>query len=222
MKKFELLFFGCLFAACSSKYNVVRLTSDTKSGSSHLALTTQHYLSLDGDRMLELDRGERTLSVEFRRAAGTSRPGEEPVTVVLKLYDTDPAPKGTLRVDMDGRSFEFEPRDLKKEPLEETVTVLDTGQRQQENPNLTNSAQAQTGYITFGKPAAAGAAKRTWMVYRFQIVPESALLLGAATAKRISMSMTIGKLTGESQASEKEIRAWKRYANGEYDEKADP
>ena len=221
MKNSALLFLF-FFCACSSKYNVVRLTHDSKSGASYLALTTQHYLSLDGDRILELDRGERTLSVDFRRAPGTLRPGDEPVTVALKLYDTDPVPKGNLRVEMDGRSFEFEPRDLKKEPLEETVTVLDTGQRQQENPNLANSAQAQTGYITFGKPASAGAAKRTWMVYRFQIAPESALLHGAATAKRVSFAMTIGRLTGEAQASEKEIRAWKKYAAGEYDEKVDP
>ena len=211
-----------LLCTCSSKYNVVRLTNDAKSSTSYLTLTTEHYLSLDGDRILELDRGERSLTFEFRRLAGTTRPGDDPVSVALKLYDTDPVPKGNLRLEMDGRSFEFEPRDLKKEPLQETVTVLDTGQRQQENPNLANNAQAQTGYITFGKPAAAGAAKRTWMVYRFQIAPESTLLHGAATAKRASISMTVGRLTAEAQANEKELRAWNRYAQGKHDEQTDP
>jgi hypothetical protein len=200
----------------------VRLAHDGKSNTSYLSLTTEHYLSLDGDRILELDRGERTLSIEFRRVSGTTRPGDDPVSVALKLYDTDPVPKGNLRLEMDGRSLEFEPRDLKKEPFEETVTVLDTGQRQQDNPNLANNIQAQTGYINFGKPAAAGSAKRVWMVYRFQIAPESALLHAATTAKRVSISMTIGRLTGEAQAAEKEIRAWKKYAAGEYDEKVDP
>lgn len=208
--------------ACTSKYNVVRLINEAKSVPSYLTLTTEHYLSVDGDRILELDRGERSLTFEFRRPAETTRPGDGPVSLALKLYDTDPQPKGNLRVEMDGRSFEFEPRDLKKEPLQETVTVLDTGQRQQENPNLANSAQAQTGYITFGKPAAAGSARRTWMIYRFQIGPESTLLHGAATAKRATICITVGKFTAEAQATEKEILAWKKYANGDYDEKAEP
>lgn len=207
---------------CASKFNVVKLNRDEKAQASYLTLTTEHYLSLDGDRILELDRGERTLSIDLKRISGTARPGDDPVVVSLKLYDTDPVPKGNLRIEMDGRSFEFEPRDMKKEPLQETVTVLDTGQRQQENPNLANSAQAQTGYITFGKPAAAGSAKRTWMIYRFQIAPESKLLHGAATAKRATMTMTVGKFTAEAQAGEKEIRSWRKYANGDYDEKVDP
>lgn len=214
------LSFGCI--ACASKYNVVRLEHDKKKRDTRLTLTTEHYLSLDGDRVLELDRGERTLTLEFRRYGALVRPDNDPITVSLKLYDTDAAPRGKIRFEMDGRSVEFEPAELKQETLHENVTVLDTGQRQQENPSLANSAQAQTGYITFGKPVAAGAAKRTWIIYRFQIAPESTLLHGAATAKRVVISMAVGRVTAEAQATEKEIRAWKKYANGEYDEKTEP
>lgn len=211
-----------LSGACASKNNTVRLARDEKLNTSYLTLRTEHYLSLDGDRILELDRGERTLTFEFKRPAGSTRPGDDTVSVALKLYDTDPLPKGKIRFEIEGRSIEFEPTDIKREPFQETVTVLDTGQRQQENPNLANSAQAQTGYITFGKPATAGGATRTWMIYRFQIKPESAVLYPAATAKRAAIYMTIGKYTAEAQATEKEMRAWKKYAGGEYDEKVEP
>jgi hypothetical protein len=208
-----------LSAACSSKYNVVRLNHDKKLSADYLTLSTEHYLSLDGDRILELDRGERTLTLTFRRPAVLPRPANDVVSLALKLYDTDPAPKGKIRLEADGRTLEFEPLSVKKEIFSETVTVLDTGQRQADNPNLANSAQAQTGYITFGKPATAGAAQRSWHIYHVEIAPESALFDKIASANRVLISVSAGRFQAEAQVAEKQLRAWKKYAGGDYDEK---
>jgi hypothetical protein len=111
--------------------------------------------------------------------------------------------------------------DLTLSKFAETVTILDSGQRQQDNPGLANTAQAQTGYITFGKPVAAGAAQRKWLLYKFRIQPESIFFETLGSAKTATISITVGKLRAEMQSTEKETAIWKRYAAGNYDEKED-
>jgi hypothetical protein len=219
---FLIALFSVATIACSSKHNVVRLSKDKKLNNDYLTLSTEHYLSLDGDRILELDRGERTLTLTFRRPAALTRPENDVVSLALKLYDTDPAPKGKIRLEANGSSLEFEPQNVTKEVFSETVTVLDTGQRQLDNPSLANSAQAQTGYITFGKPATAGAAQRSWHIYRVEILPESAVFDKVRASKRAVISVTAGRFQAEAQVAEKELSIWKKYASGEYDEKGEP
>lgn len=213
---------GLILAGCASKFNVVKLSHDKKNNGDYLNLATEHYLSLDGDRVLELDRGERTLTFEFKRPAAIGRPANDAIAVTLKLYDTDAPPRGRLRLETGGESAEFEVQNPRREIFSETVTVLDSGQRQMDNPNLANSAQAQTGYITFGKPTAAGAAQRSWHLYRFEIAPESAVFALVASTKQASVSMRAGNLRAEAQISEKQLAAWRKYASGNYDEKAEP
>jgi len=206
---------------CSGRTGVVRLKHDDKRNSDHLAVTTEHYLSLDGDKVLELDRGERSLTLEFRRPSALGRPADDAILVTLKLYDTDPLPQGKIRLEAETRKAEFDPLDLTRSKFAETVTILDSGQRQQDNPGLANNAQAQTGYITFGKPVAAGTAQRKWHLYKFRIQPESMFFDTVGTAKYATISIAVGKLRAEMQSTEKETAIWKRYAAGNYDEKED-
>ena len=215
-------FLSFIALACASKYNTVRLSRDQKTNNAYLALVTEHYVSLDGDRVLELDRGERTITFEFRRPAAIGRPANDAIMVTIKLYDTDAPPHGRLRFEAGGVSGEFDIQNPKRELFSETVTVLDSGQRQVDNPNLANSAQAQTGYITFGKPTAAGAAQRSWHLYRFEITPESDVLTLVRSAKQAAVFISSGNLRAEAQISEKQLGAWRRYASGDYDDKVDP
>ena len=204
------IFLSLHICACSSKLNTVRLDGGVWS------LTTEHYLSVDEDKLLELDKGERSIAFQFKRVV------RDEIQVSARLYDTDKDAISRMRIIADGKTFDFPSLVIERELQSEQVTILDSGQRREDNPNLATSAQAQTGYITFGKPGSAGVAKRYWITYRFRIAPVTEMRTAILRASKVSVVLDFGPNLAEAQVDTRQLRAWKRYFNAEYDEKNAP
>ena len=224
MTKLHYLLAGLIFLtnACSSQYNTVRLQRKPKQGLSLYSLTTEHYLHIDENHVLELDRGERSLQIEFNREVTSAGLVSETTKVTVKLYHDDAPFSGKVRVRLNNADFDLVSDSVTRENFAEAVTVLDTGQRQEDNASLANSAQAQTGYITFGKPVAAGSSKRRWKIYRMTVPLDSALSTAMQSIKQLEIAPTIRGQTAVCDVSDRQIAAWKRFAAGNVDTEIDP
>ena len=224
MTKLPYLLVGLFFllTACSSQYNTVRLQRKAKQNLSVYALATEHYLHIDENHVIELDRGERSLLVEFQREVTATSPVAETMKVTVKLYHDDAPFTGKLHIRLNDEDFHFAAENLTRENFAEAVTVLDTGQRQEDNAGLANSAQAQTGYITFGKPVAAGSSKRRWRIYRFSLPIEEKFTAAVRGLQRLEISAVLGSSTAVCDVSSRQIAAWKRYAAGIVDAETEP
>lgn len=211
-----------LWIKCTGQHNVVRLSHNKKLNISVYSLSTEHYLRADGDRVAELDKGQRTVVFTFLKEMKETFPVVDKITVTVKLYANDPVYSGVLHIFLDGVDFPFIADRITKENFTESVTVLDTGQRQESNTGLSNSAQAQTGYTTFGKPVAAGSAKRNWQLYRFSLKTDARFANTVLSAKDIAITTDYGKDRVEIAIAKTQLRAWKKYFANIFDEEMEP
>lgn len=200
----------------------MRLKRSLKQQPSVYTLSTEHYLHADDNHVAEYDRGERTLTMSFRKERSANSTNNEAISVTVKLYHDDPPFSGKVLIRIDNKDFDFLAENLTKEIFAEAVTVLDTGQRQEDNANLSNSAQAQTGYITFGKPVASGSSKRRWKVYRFNITANERFAMAIKNMQRFEISTRFGNLPAVTDVSQKQIAAWKRYVSNIVDQETEP
>ncbi|MFO1471361.1 MAG: hypothetical protein U1F27_10010 [Turneriella sp.] len=208
--------------ACSSQFNTVRLQRKPKQNLSVYTVSTEHYLHIDENHVIELDRGERSLTIEFTREVAATSVVSETIRVTAKLYHDDAPFPGKLHIRLNNEDFHFIAEGVTRENFSETVTVLDTGQRREDNPGLSNSAQAQTGYITFGKPVSAGSSKRLWKIYRFTLPVEPQFASALRRVEQLEISSSLKGHLAICDVSNRQIAAWKRYAGGIADAEIEP
>ncbi len=209
-------------AACSSQYNTVRLQRKPKQNLSVYTLATEHYLHIDENHVIELDRGERSLQIELNREVSAVGLVAETMKVTVKLYHDDAPFTGKLHLRLNNEDFDFASDSVTRENFAEAVTVLDTGQRQEDNAGLANSAQAQTGYITFGKPVAAGSSKRRWKIYRMTVPVDTRFIAAVRGLQKLEISAALRERTAVCDVSNRQIAAWKRFADSIVDAEIDP
>jgi|GEM_PF-3371118 len=214
--------FCFLGIACSSQYNTVRLQRKPRQNLSIYTVATEHYLHIDENHVIELDRGERSLTIEFAREVAATGVVSETMKVTVKLYHDDAPFTGKLHIRLNNEDFDFVSDSITRENFAEAVTVLDTGQRQEDNAGLANSAQAQTGYITFGKPVAAGSSKRRWKIYRMTVPVDTRFIAGMRSLQKLEISAALRERTAVCDVSNRQMAAWKRFADNMVDTEIDP
>lgn len=208
---------ACL--GCASEFNTVRL--QRSAGSEILTLRTQHYLRTDDNHVQELERGERRAEI---KASKTKTPdGTTPVTlsIALRLYDDDPMPGVALQLAGGEVAATVTVTAWQVRELREKVTVLDTGQRAHNNAALTSEVQAQTGYITFGKPTAAGAVARAWKVYSADALANDRVLAALQNGQGLKMLIPLGSWQAQIEFKPDELKAWQRFVKGQIDKVVD-
>jgi len=200
---------------CASESNTVRLKQ--KEDSDILTLRTQHYLQTDGDHVQEIERGERMAEFNANRRTYVNGKIELTVRIALRLYQEDASPALAGQVDASGKVVPLQVTNWSTTDLQEKVTVLDTGQRPGTNGALTSEVQAQTGYITFGKPTAAGSVQRHWRVYSGEITDAESLVQTLGLAGYARMRLQIGATEAKIELKPGQLKAWQRFARGEAD-----
>lgn len=205
--------------ACNSTYNTVKLHSARDGQKAYTRLLTTHYVSAGGNLVMEYDRGERSAEFELQKAV--SQTNQPRLRVKLTVYFDDPPLNTNAEIEVGKERLPLLLTDLQREKKEELATVLDTGQRSEFMPPMGNDVQAQSGYITFGKPAGAGTAKRHWIVYTFSThLPENMheLLFGQ---KAIAFIFSLGGHPATTVVDGKERAAWMRFFEGKIDAQAE-
>ena len=160
---------------------------------------------------------------ELKATKTTSAAGEttETLSLALRLYHDDPAAAPVWQLETPTGSIPLEFNDWQTTDLREKVTVLDTGQRSHNNAALNSEVQAQTGYITFGKPTAAGSVERAWKVYTASTPLRENLIAALIKAERISLTGSVGDLKARIDFKTEQQKAWRRYANRAVDKVVD-
>lgn len=208
-----------LFTGCASEYNTVRLKRSADS--EVVSLRTQHYLRTDNNHVQELERGERM--AELKAIKTTTATGEttESLSLSLRLYHDDPVASLVWQLNTPNDSIRLEFDTWQATELREKVTVLDTGQRNSNNGALTSEVQAQTGYITFGKPTAAGSVERAWKIYTASTPFTEKLTAALLKTERVSLTGSVGELKARIDFKPEQLKAWRRYANHSVDKVVD-
>ncbi|MCX7632593.1 MAG: hypothetical protein N2Z22_04580 [Turneriella sp.] len=203
----------CVVSACaSSRFNQVVLVKN-KDGTQFQELLTEHYLFVDGDHVAEAERGERRLLFQLR-----SRSGGASLRTQLKLYPEDASDSLQLELLADGRTLLLPISKFRRWQYEEEVTLLGTGDGIRVAPTIGNDIQAQSGYITFGKPTGAQAAKRNWQVVVLESELDSTTLNGITRVVELSVRIAkISGITATAEFSTKQVAAWRRFAEGKVD-----
>lgn len=199
------------YGACTTTENIVTRELNKRGEPVALRLTTTNYISADADRILELDKGERTLTIKFHRDLKTN---VNSMQITVKLYRDDASLASDVRLIVDSAQFRFASNAFVATNSSEDVTVLDSGGRRDYNPALAPDAQAQTGYISFGKPTAAGLAKRHWTTYTMQRSVDPELATALSSAKIVSINIVFGDMRGEAILNDKQLTAWKNFLIG--------
>jgi hypothetical protein len=207
MRPFHIVI-ALLTLGCSSTFNTVRLKQTDEN--QRFTLSTRHYLQTDDDHVAELDKGER--QVQFDLVHDVPQQGMPTITLQahLRLYREDKAPsrEATFRADETNLPLSF--GEFTFLDTSENVTVLDTGQRGGTNPALASNVQAQTGYITFGKPTAAGAVGRLWRIYTATAKNLSGELRSTASARQMSIKFNVNGRPARALFEPAQIEAWQR------------
>lgn len=214
-----LLVLGATCFGCASEYNTVRL--QRSEGSEILTLRTQHYLRTDDNHVLELERGERRAEIKAIRTKPREGAAALQLSFALRLYDDDPRPGVTLQLEGGGSATAIRVSAWQVRDLREKVTVLDTGQRSGNNATLTSEVQAQTGYITFGKPTAAGAVERTWQVYSGEASVDESVLAALQSGRQLRVSIPLGNMQAQIELTPDQLKALQRFAHGQADKIVD-
>ncbi|HRP70669.1 MAG TPA: hypothetical protein PLY93_14175 [Turneriella sp.] len=201
---FFLLFFAF---GCASQWNTVRTNHDEKANQTIITLESNLYVNVDGNRMREMLKGERRLTISFKRTQNAQQ--KSPVALKLQLYPTDAKPHLQFWIGCINPKTKFPLVLIKSEPLEETVTVLDVDDR--DNPNLSPDTLSQTSDINFGKPVTASAVNRRWVLYTLNMSDELALLKAVDGCSKAQIEFQLGDKRAVAEAGEKEIAAWKAY-----------
>lgn len=208
-----------VFSGCASEYNTVRLKKSANNET--ISLRTQHYLRTDDNHVQELERGERMAELKATRTTSAAGETTESLSLALRLYHDDPAAAPVWQLETPTGSIRLEFNDWQTTDLREKVTVLDTGQRSHNNAALNSEVQAQTGYITFGKPTAAGSVERAWKVYTASTPLRENLIAALIKAEMISLTGSVGDLKARIDFKTEQQKAWRRYANRAVDKVVD-
>lgn len=204
---------------CSSDYNTVRLRQTEERDI--LTLRTQHYLQTDHNHVQELDRGERRAEIRGTLRKNKAGSSELSINIALKLYHDDPTPALACRLENANNGITLQLSPWNASDLQEKVTVLDTGQRTGPNGALTSEVQAQTGYITFGKPTAAGSVQRLWRIHNGEVTEPEKFISNLIAHTQISLSLGLGTTPARIEFKPEQLRAWQRFARGEIDKVID-
>jgi hypothetical protein len=217
LKRYFLsVFFVPALFGCSSEHNTVRLYPAKKDKAAYRQVSTDHYLYVDENHVAEAERGERRASLVLRSAeAGAAR-----LFVRLKLYPEDDFSEPQLELRLKNQVLRPTAQLIRREALAEQVTILESGDSLRTNPTIGNDVQAQSGYITFGKPTGAGAAKRYWQVMILEVELDSNALAAISQSEALSLLVNGKEKQGNADFSSRQLAAWQRFTAGKTDEVA--
>ncbi|MBV6492524.1 MAG: hypothetical protein LDLANPLL_00518 [Turneriella sp.] len=204
-----IFFIFFLALSCASRWNTIRTSQNKEANNTVATVESELYVNVDGNRMREMQKGERSLIVSFKKTLPLKE--ETPLNFTLKLYPTDTAPATRLLLTCAAKKTKLPLTLVKNEAREETVAVLDTNDRDDDDPNLSASSISQTGYINFGKPVTAVAVDRNWVLYTLQLHSEKLWLDALEGCKNASIELFLGDRTATANVGEKEIAAWMEY-----------
>lgn len=200
--------------ACASEHNKVRLVKPASGKVAYRQLSTDHYLFVDGNHVAEAERGERRVTFVLR-----SQPeGAALLYAQFKFYPEDAIHQPQLEFHLNNQVLRLQTRLVRQEALAEQVTILESGDGMRTNPTIGTDVQAQSGYITFGRPTGAGAAKRFWQVLVLEAELEPAMLEAIAAAESISAVLREKSTPASVEFSLKQREAWQRFCTGKTDE----
>lgn len=209
------LFVLSLFS-CSSEHNTVRLYPAKNDKAAYRQVSTEHYLYVDENHVAETERGERRASLVLR----STDTGAARLFVRLKLYPEDDFSEPQLELRLKNQVLRPAAQLVRREALAEQVTILESGDSLRTNPTIGNDVQAQSGYITFGKPTGAGAAKRYWQVIILEAELGSDSLAAIAGNEALSLNIAGFKAKAVADFSRRQAAAWQRFSTGKSDEVA--
>jgi hypothetical protein len=201
---------------CSSEHNIVRLYPQKNGKAAYRQVSTDHYLYVDENHVAEAERGERRASLVLRSADA----GAAWLFVRLKLYPEDDFSEPELELRLKNQVLRPTAQLVRREALAEQVTILESGDSLRTNPTIGNDVQAQSGYITFGKPTGAGAAKRFWRVLILELELDRNALAAINQTDAISLLVKGNRGHGVAEFSGRQLSAWQRFSQGKSDETA--
>ncbi len=199
---------------CSSEHNTIRLYPARKDRPAYRQLSTEHYLYVDDNHVAEAERGERRATFVLR----STDQGKAKLFLRLKLYTEDDFAEPQLEIHAASQVTRLALREIRREAMTEEVTILESGDNLRTNPMIGNDVQAQSGYITFGKPTGAGAAKRHWQVIILEADVETEALAAIARSNAVSIWISAARARGIAEFSRKQLAAWRRFSSGKIDE----
>jgi len=223
MNRQEILrryFLSCFFLLslfhCASEHNVVRLHPAKGEKAGYRQLSTDHYLYVDGNHVAEAERGERrALFILKQKAAATAK-----LYIRLKVYPEDDLTGVGAELRLSEQALRPVLREVRRESLAEQVTILESGDSLRTNPTIGNDVQAQSGYITFGKPTGAGAAKRYWQLLILEADLDAGTLALIAHTNTLAMEFSGNNIRASADFSRQQLAAWQRFSRGMSDEEA--
>jgi hypothetical protein len=201
---------------CSTEHNIVRLYPEKNGKAPYRQLSTDHYLYVDENHVAEAERGERRVTFVLRSTDTDSAR----LFARLKLYPEDDFAEPQLELHLKEQILRPAAKLVRREALSEQVTILETGDGIRTNPTIGNDIQAQSGYITFGKPTGAGAAKRDWQVLLFELKLDSNALSAIRQTEALSLLVKSKRKQGNADFSRRQLAAWQRFSAGKSDEVA--
>ncbi|GAB4423655.1 MAG: hypothetical protein OHK0011_03730 [Turneriella sp.] len=217
LKKYFLS--GCFvlsILSCSSEHNTVRLYPAKNDKAAYRQVSTDHYLYVDENHVAEAERGERRVSLVLRSSGAEAAK----LFVRLKVYPDDDFAEPQLELRLRNQVIRPAALVIRREALAEQVTILESGDSLRTNPMIGNDVQAQSGYITFGKPTGAGSAKRYWQVLVLAVELDNDALSAISRADTLSLQIKGGNGQATADFSRQQLGAWQRFSQGKWDETA--
>lgn len=204
------------FFCCTSEHNTVRLYAAKNDKPAYRQLSTEHYLYVDDNHVAEAERGERRASFVLR---GTNS-NTAKLFVRLKVYPEDDFSEPQVELRLRSQVLRPALHEVRRESLAEQVTILESGDNLRTNPMIGNDVQAQSGYITFGKPTGAGSAKRYWQVLILETELNAETLAAIAGSDTLTLQFSGYKTRALADFSRRQLAAWQRFGQGNSDETA--
>jgi hypothetical protein len=201
---------------CTSEHNTVRLYPAKGEKAAYRQLSTDHYLYVDGNHVAEAERGERRVLLVLRsKESNTAK-----LYIRLKVYPEDDVTGIRAELRLAEQVLRPVLREVRREPIAEQVTILESGDSLRTNPMIGNDVQAQSGYITFGKPTGAGAAKRYWQLVILEAELDTETLALIARTNTLAMEFSGNNIRASADFSRRQLAAWQRFSLGMSDEEA--
>jgi hypothetical protein len=171
---------------------------------------------VDGNHVAEAERGERRVLLVLRsKESNTAK-----LYIRLKVYPEDDVTGIRAELRLAEQVLRPVLREVRREPIAEQVTILESGDSLRTNPMIGNDVQAQSGYITFGKPTGAGAAKRYWQLVILEAELDTETLALIARTNTLAMEFSGNNIRASADFSRRQLAAWQRFSLGMSDEEA--
>lgn len=205
----------CLLGgACATEHNTIRLNPADKGKTPYRQLSTEHYLYVDENHVAEAERGERRVQLVLR----SSGSDKIKLFIRLRLYPEDDFSQPALELRAKEAALRPVVQFIRREALAEQVTILESGDSLRTNPMIGNDVQAQSGYITFGKPTGAGAARREWQIVLLEAELATQSMLALFEDDAITLQVSGDKARGIADFSRRQRTAWRRFGEGRIDQ----